>query len=147
MSNKSKKIEISENSSLESKKDEIKKINLDAFKDQLSKMDIPSSSKGRIREHLYIYPEGWNQDIINGLQGKKFRNQKRSQIQRFANNIFYYGKTDKLDELQKEINAFKDFYKSFYRINDYSISSLSNSNDEKKNANIEFMLSIIKSTL
>jgi hypothetical protein len=49
MSNKSKKIEISENSSLESKKDEIKKINLDAFKDQLSKMDIPSSSKGRIR--------------------------------------------------------------------------------------------------
>jgi alcohol dehydrogenase YqhD (iron-dependent ADH family) len=81
------------------------------------------------------------------LQGKKFRNQKRSQIQRFANNIFYYGKTDKLDELQKEINAFKDFYKSFYRINDYSISSLSNSNDEKKNANIEFMLSIIKSTL
>lgn len=122
-------------------KNEIVKINLDQFKDQLSNIQLKEKKE---RSTIYIYPEGKGKDWINSPDGKKWRNNKRNSIQRFANNILIFAKSNQLEKLQEEIKKFDAFYKEFYRLNDYSFSSISNSSDAKKEGDIDLMMKIIK---
>lgn len=122
-------------------KNEIVKINLDQFKDQLSSIQLKEKKE---RSTIYLYPEGKGKEWINSPDGKKWRNNKRNSIQRFANNILIFAKSNQLEKLQEEIKKFDAFYKEFYRLNDYSFASISNSNDAKKEGDIDLMMKIIK---
>lgn len=93
---------------------------------------------------IYNYPETFSKTDINSEKGKKFRNSLRSKMQKFANNIFYYAKINDNEKLIAEINSFDAHYKENYRLNDYSLKSVSSSNNEVKAKDIELMLSIIK---
>lgn len=130
----------------DAKKDEIVKeipsINLQKFAKELEGKGI--SHLRNDRETIYIYPEEWKSDNINGREGRKFRSHKRSFIQRLSNNLFFLGKGEKIEEIKAEIVKFDAFYKEFYKINDYSLKSLSSSNDPAKNANIDLLLRIIR---
>lgn len=125
----------------EEKKSEIVAINLSQFADQLSSMEIKEK---KIRETIYIYPESISKSDINGEKGKKFRNGIRNQKKRFCNNILIFAKTNRLDDLKKEIDLFDAFYKGFFRINDYSLASISQSNDPLKERDLNLMIQIIK---
>lgn len=94
---------------------------------------------------LYIYPDGFSKTDINSEKGKKFRNSLRTKIQKFANNICVYAKSKQSEKLIDEIKEFDAHYKQCYRVNDYTLKSISSSNNEAKNENIELMLQIIQS--
>ena len=114
-------------------------INLSKFADKLANVDLKQK---REKEHLYLYPESFTKEIINGEEGRKYRNRLRSRLKSFANNIFFYAKGENIEALKVEIDKFDSFYKENYRINDYSINSITNSKEKEKD--ISFMLEIIK---
>lgn len=116
-------------------------FNLDQIADQLDKIELREKKD---KETIYVYPEGMTKDEISGDKGKKFRNHLRRKLEGFANNILFFAKGKKMDDLKKEIDAFMIHYKTFYRINDLSLSSLSQSRNEKKSAHLSLALTIIK---
>lgn len=138
MSNK-KNANVKANETKTSEKSQLQAINLASVKSQLDKIDLKEK---KVKETIYKYPESFSKDDINGEKGKKHRNGLRNKLKSFCNNILYYAKTDNLEELQKKINEFKTFYKANYRVNDYSLSSITNS--EKREKDIELMIQIIK---
>lgn len=124
-------------------------LNLDKFAQKLSEVKL---TEKKDKATLYFYPENLSKADINGEQGKKFRNSLRNKIQKFANNITVFAsmqQKNKKDEtvilkLKNEVKAFNIFYKENYQINDFSIKSISASNNDGKTANIELMLDIVK---
>lgn len=131
--------------STETKKVEnLAKFNFDKFADKLANVNLKEKTK---RETIYIYPEDMTEADINTDKGKRFRNKLRNEMQRFCNNIFVYAKTKNAESLQSEIEKFKVFYKKNYRINDFSLSSISNTKNEAKEANLKIMLEIIKESM
>lgn len=125
-----------------SKTKEIAKFNLEQFTDSLKNFEAKATNAKR--SILYNYPETFKETDINSVLGKRFRNRLRSKLQNFCNNIFVYAKTNDAEKLQIEVDFFNAFYKENYRINDYTISSLTNSPKEGKNKDLETLLSIVK---
>lgn len=119
---------------------QLSEINLSKFADKLKNVELKAK---REKETIYKYPESWNKEKINSEDGKKYRNKIRNQLKSFSNNIFYYAKTEDKQKLISEIEKFELFYANNYRINNYSISSITNS--EKREKDIELMIEIIKS--
>jgi hypothetical protein len=123
-------------------KKKIVDLNLSSFADKLKNVEVKEKKD---KETIYNYPENFTKAQINGEQGKKHRNKLRTKMQKFENNIFVFTKTNNVEELQKTIKEFDVFYKENYRINDYSLKSISSSNDETKSASLKTMLEIITS--
>lgn len=120
------------------KENKLTEINLAQFSDRLQNVELKVKKE---KQSIYVYPESFTKEIINSDTGKKFRNKQRNTLQRFCDNILIYAKGNRIEELQKEIASFETFYKTFYRVNDYSIASLSNS--EKKEQSLLLMIAII----
>lgn len=116
---------------------QIQKINLSKFSDALQGIEMKEKKE---RLSLYIYPDGFSKDKINGLEGKSFRGKMRGKRDKLINNILFFAKGNKIEDMKKEIELFNNFYKENYCINDYSLQSLSNKEDK----NISLALSIIK---
>jgi hypothetical protein len=129
------------------KVNEVSKINLSKFADQLSKIEVKEKRK---RETMYKYPDSFSEKDINSEKGKKHRNHLRSLRNRFANNILAFAKQSQVNKsfdskvLLNEVKSFDAFYKENYLLNDYSFKSLSQSKDEMKEKNISLFLSILK---
>lgn len=118
----------------------VEKLNLSQFTEKLKNVELKEKVK---KETVYLYPETFTESDINGDKGKRFRSSKRTALNRFCNNIFVYAKTNNVDQLKKEIAAFETFYKENYKLNDYSIHSITRKADEKTK-DIELMFNIIK---
>lgn len=115
-------------------------LNLSQFAAKLDNIEVKEKKD---KETLYIYPETLSKSDINGEKGKKHRNKLRTKMQKFENNIFVFTKTNDTENLEKTIAEFDAFYKENYRTPDYSLKSISSSNDEKKTASLKTMLEII----
>ena len=122
-------------------KNRLTEINLSEYSEQLQNVDLKVKKD---KDALYVYPSDFSKEDINGEKGKRFRASCRNKIKSFSNNIFFYTKAQNAEMLQSEINKFNDYYKLHYSLNDYSVSSLTRSKDEK---HIELMLTIIKDVL
>jgi len=125
----------------ENKSTNVEKVNLSKYADRLKDVSISEKKK---KDRKYKYPEGYTEIDINSEKGKKFRNSLRNQIKRFANNIFVYTKQNDAKKLKEEISLFNAFYKLNYLLNDYSVSSITQTKNESKEKDISFMLEIIK---
>lgn len=119
---------------------QLESVNLNQFADRLKGIDLKVKKS---KETIYIYPDGWTKEKINSDEGKRFRNGLRNRLKSLCNNILYYAKTQDLEKLQDYAKQFDSFYKKNYRINDLSISSITNS--EKREKDIELMIEILKS--
>jgi len=126
------------NASQESK---VVNLNLEKFEKSLESVSLKEK---KTRETIYNYPEGWGKEKINSEEGKKFRNSLRNQMKRFSNNVFYYAKIKENDKLIAEIDAFNAFYLKNFRINDYSLDSITQSKDDAKSRDLSLMMDIIK---
>lgn len=124
----------------EEKKETIK-INLDKFAKELEGMQLKEK---RTRETIYVYPESFTKSDINSEKGKKYRNSIRNNLKRFSNNICIYAKMKDAEKLGNEVKGFEGFYKEKFRLNDFSLSSISQSKDELKEKDFSLMLEIIK---
>ena len=117
------------------------KINFDKFAAKVQNFSEKNVSTQR--STLYNYPEKWNEIQINGHEGKAFRTSKRNALFNFCNLIGLYYKMKNAESLISEIAKFDKFYKEFFKLNDYSINSLTNTKGAK-NAMYVDMLQIIK---
>lgn len=131
-------IESKESVNLENNR--LTSINLSQFADKLANVELKVKKE---KETLYTYPEGWTKEKINSEEGKHFRNKLRNKLKSLCNNIFYYAKTENIELIKIEIEKFDTFYKANYRINDYSVNSLTNSKEQEKH--VALTLEIIKS--
>lgn len=137
-----KKNEIARNAQKESKIEKSAiSLNLEKYADQLSGMQLKEK---KIRETIYIYPDGWDKSKISSEEGKKFRNSLRNQLRRYSNNILIFAKMKDADKLSAEIKSFLSFYKEKFRNNDLSLSSISQSNDPIKEKDFSLFLQIVK---
>lgn len=137
-------VTTSKNEDVKVKNNEIVKINLSKFTKQLESKILEKKSNERTT--LYKYPiEFTKADVNNKKIGGKFRANKRNRLSTFVNNILLFTKHNRLEDLLAEIKLFDTFYKEFYLVNDYSLTSLTNVNEEKeKFADLKLALTIIQ---
>jgi hypothetical protein len=114
------------------------------FKNLISKVSKVEISEKKERQDLYIYDEKKfkTEKDRNSREGKKFRASCRRQLDRFANEIVMLVKYNRTPELPEKIEAFKKFYKTNYRVNDFSVNSISQREDVK-NEVVKLMFEII----
>lgn len=128
----------------EKKSANLLEINLAQFANKLQSFEGKEKSK---KDNLYIYPDGFTDIQKNNEVGRKFRNQLRRDLYRFANNILIFAKHNRIEDLQKEISAFEIFYKKNYRINDFSIASITNTQKDEKTELLKTMFLIVNEVI
>ena len=90
--------------------------------------DLLKTNKGGAKENIY------KKDIFNGVDNKKsLRTKLRKLMFNYCNSILNITETEKAKNLAKD---FANFYSSVYRINDFSLSSVSSANTEESKKEI-----------
>ena len=112
-----------------------------SFEDRIKNRKVSEiSNKNSKGSYLYVYPE----TVKTKADEKAFRTKRRNELEKI-NNLIVLSYQKKNNELLKtEINNFKKLYKEFYKMNDFSVSSLTQSNDADVKSLIEEMLYIVK---
>ena len=91
-------------------------------------IDLLKTNKGRAKENIY------KKDIFDGVDNKKsLRTKLRKLMFNYCNSILNITETEKAKNLAKD---FANFYSSVYRINDFSLSSVSSANTEESKKEI-----------
>lgn len=85
--------------------------------------DLLKTSKGGAKENIY------KKDIFEGVDNKKsLRTKLRKLMFNYCNSILNITDSEKAKNLAKD---FSNFYSSVYRVNDFSLSSVSSANTEE----------------
>ena len=86
------------------------------------------TNKGGAKENIY------KKDIFDGVDNKKsLRTKLRKLMFNYCNSILNITETEKAKNLAKD---FANFYSSVYRVNDFSLSSVSSANTEESKKEI-----------
>ena len=90
--------------------------------------DLLKTNKGGAKENIY------KKDIFEGVDNKKsLRTKLRKLMFNYCNSILNITETEKAKNLAKD---FAKFYSSVYRINDFSLASVSSANTEESKKEI-----------
>ena len=90
--------------------------------------DLLKTNKGGAKENIY------KKDIFDGVENKKsLRTKLRKLMFNYCNSILNITETEKAKNLAKD---FDKFYSSVYRVNDFSLSSVSSANTEESKKEI-----------
>ena len=90
--------------------------------------DLLKTNKGGAKENIY------KKDIFEGVDNKKsLRTKLRKLMFNYCNSILNITDSEKAKNLAKD---FSNFYASVYRVNDFSLSSVSSANKKKKKKEI-----------
>lgn len=85
--------------------------------------DLLKTNKGGAKENIY------KKDIFEGVDNKKsLRTKLRKLMFNYCSSILNITETEKAKNLAKD---FANFYSSVYRVNDFSLSSVSSANTEE----------------
>ncbi len=118
-------------------------VNLSKGLDKFKNLNVKESITVK-KETVYIYPETFSQSDINSQKGKAFRTSKRTALKRFVNNILLFAKMQRIEDLINEIKLFKIEYKNTYRLNNFTVESVTRKNDNSDDyKNIVTMFEII----
>ena len=90
--------------------------------------DLLKTNKGGAKENIY------KKDIFEGVENKKsLRTKLRKLMFNYCNSILNITDNEKAKNLAKD---FSNFYSSVYRINDFSLASVSSANTEESKKEI-----------
>lgn len=90
--------------------------------------DLLKTNKGGNKENIY------KKDIFDGVDNKKsLRTKLRKLMFNYCNSILNISDSEKAKNLAKD---FANFYASVYRVNDFSLSSVSSANTEESKKEI-----------
>ena len=90
--------------------------------------DLLKTNKGGAKENIY------KKDIFDGVDNKKsLRTKLRKLMFNYCNSILNITDSEKAKNLAKD---FSNFYVSVYRVNDFSLSSVSSANTEESKKEI-----------
>lgn len=125
-------------------------VNLDSFAKRLSTI---TGSNTKTKDSIYNYPNDFTSIDISSKMGKSFRVKRRNQFEQIVNAFLHLQKQKELktisanifaDSTKEIVSLFADTYKEYYRVNDYSFASVSQSNNEGKKTEILSFLSFCK---
>lgn len=125
-------------------------VNLDSFAKRLSTI---TGSNTKTKDSIYNYPNDFTSIDISSKKGKSFRVKRRNQFEQIVNAFLHLQKQKELktisanifaDSTKEIVSLFADTYKEYYRVNDYSFASVSQSNNEGKKTEILSFLSFCK---
>lgn len=105
-----------------------------------------SSVNSLLKSNAGISEDIYKKDLFKGLSEKEIKSSRRK-FRNYLLNIFSSLINEKIESNKKQlIEAFNQFYKEAYRVNNYEINSLCSSNlSENKKAIIAKGLEIVKS--
>ena len=90
--------------------------------------DLLKTNKGGAKENIY------KKDIFEGVENKKsLRTKLRKLMFNYCNSIINITDNEKAKNLAKD---FSNFYSSVYRVNDFSLASVSSANTEESKKEI-----------
>ena len=90
--------------------------------------DLLKTNNGGAKENIY------KKDIFDGVDNKKsLRTKLRKLMFNYCNSILNITETEKAKNLAKD---FANFYSSVYRVNDFSLSSVSSASTEESKKEI-----------
>ena len=90
--------------------------------------DLLKTNKGGSKENIY------KKDIFEGVDNKKsLRTKLRKLMFNYCNSILNITDSEKAKNLAKD---FSNFYSSVYKVNDFSLSSVSSANTEESKKEI-----------
>ena len=90
--------------------------------------DLLKTNKGGAKENIY------KKDIFDGVDNKKsLRTKLRKLMFNYCSSIINITDSEKAKNLAKD---FSNFYSSVYRVNDFSLSSVSSANTEESKKEI-----------
>lgn len=90
--------------------------------------DLLKTNKGNAKENIY------KKDIFDGVDNKKsLRTKLRKLMFNYCSSILNITDSEKAKNLAKD---FSNFYASVYRVNDFSLSSVSSANTEESKKEI-----------
>lgn len=90
--------------------------------------DLLKTNRGSAKENIY------KKDIFDGVDNKKsLRTKLRKLMFNYCNSILNITDSEKAKNLAKD---FSNFYASVYRVNDFSLSSVSSANTEESKKEI-----------
>lgn len=133
---------VKTSNNVEVSKVNLSKINLSKFAEKFA--NVSEKIVSNQRESIYKYAVEFTKEKINGLEGKQLRNKHKRNIQNFASRMFVACKHKNESEIINIKNEFISYYKENYILNDYSLKSISNSQDKSKTDNIVNLLEVIK---
>lgn len=128
-------------------------INIDSVAKRLSNI---VGVNQKTKDSIYVYPNDFTAIDISSKKGKSFRVKRRGQFETIVNAFLQIKKQKELKQISNETFAksakeitelFADIYKEYYRVNDYSFQSVSQSNNEDKKAEILSFLSFCKNEI
>lgn len=129
------------------KKESLSKANLSKFADRIKKFGVTENSvKNSQKSLLYNYPIEYTSIQINGQQGKNFRSSLRKKLRNFADQITLSEKMGNKEKKSLEIKNFNSFYKETFKVNDYSLNSITHVKGEISEY-YQLMLDIIKDSI
>lgn len=143
-------IKKSANKTLSQTANKIVNVNLDSFAKRLSTI---TGSNTKTKDSIYVYPDDFTSIDISSKKGKSFRDKRRKQFEQIVNAFLHLQKQKELktisaqifaDSAKEIVSLFADTYKEYYRANDYSFASVSQSNNEGKKTEILSFLSFCK---
>lgn len=132
------------------KENKIVAVNLDSFSKRLSTI---TGSNTKTKDSIYNYPNDFTAIDISSKKGKSFRVKRRNQFEQIVNAFLHLQKQKELktisaqlfvDSAKEIVILFADTYKEYYRVNDYSFASVSQSSNEDKKTEILSFLSFCK---
>jgi hypothetical protein len=91
----------------------------------------------------------YKEELFNELsdkQKKVYRKRVRNYVNNLFTSIITFNDSKQSDKVTKLVNEFNSFYKSTYKVNDYSFASVASENTKDKET-INKALSIVKTTL
>lgn len=127
-------------------------VNLDSFAKRLSTI---TGSNTKTKDSIYVYPNDFTSIDVSSKKGKSFRVKRRTQFEQIVNAFLHLEKQKDMkaisaqifaDSTKEIVSLFADTYKEYYRVNDYSFASVSQSNNEGKKTEILSFLSFCKNT-
>lgn len=117
------------------KKENLQKINFNLLADSVKGViDIHTSNASGERSKMYIYPDNIPPLLQSTAKGKNWRKKMREQLNAICNKIqVSYDRKDNAATFAN-VETFKKFYKTFFRINDFTLQSITQISEEKLQA-------------
>lgn len=116
------------------------KLNLDKFTSKVANFEGKIKN---VKSTIYIYPDTISEIQKQGNIGRAFRRTLRKKMEIFVNNVCLYYKHKRTNDLISEVKEFQKFYKDNYRLNDYKVASVSESNNPAILKEIQNFLDIV----
>jgi hypothetical protein len=137
-----KNVKIEKTANAEVKKSDINSLSaiLEAQKNKINFEEKEKNSTST-KDKNFIYKFQLLDNKLTEKESKKLRSKMRRNLSNIINEIII---DNRKETNLKNVSKFIEFYKENYIVNDFTVKSITNSSEENKKSEIEFVLTLCK---